>query len=416
MLSFFRRKTVDFPREATSCDDLVLNGDHKTTISESINSMIKVINTEIPAAPLRINNSVHFDMLKLPKSQLSGETKYVKSSSKRLSRKSVPVLSPSHKAANRHKFFRRTRSSSPSPKKCELVIRQLKIILANSNDQQNKIEDQKTRTGILFKKDSQKILSHLHDPKYAKTIISMLKEEEGHPSHNTSNKDEHTTPDLPRGVCLRESEADLDSSSIPGKDTMAEVIEVSKVLTMRLTGTPSGAVNLVTGLSLGDVLGAVGQSTEFYDALAIGSKKLIDMSEAHSELIGMVPKDRISIWCYWWGYEIAIPLESVDRLTNVKSIETAAIQILVALTAAGGAVELLPFIRFLGAYLDVEWAAITEQNKGKGVVIAATWALPMALVPRPWDFDSPVITTTPPIKNDTPQVIKVLAVSSQSTL
>ncbi|KAI9613751.1 hypothetical protein KEM48_003644 [Puccinia striiformis f. sp. tritici PST-130] len=253
--------------------------------------MIKVINTEIPAAPLRINNSVHFDIQKLPKKRFP------------------------------------------------------------------------------------EILSHLHDPKYAKTIISMLKEEEGHPSHNTSNKDEHTTPDLPRGVCLRESEADLDSSSIPGKDTMAEVIEVSK-------------------------------STEFYDALAIGSKKLIDMSEAHSELIGMVPKDRISIWCYWWGYEIAIPLESVDRLTNVKSIETAAIQILVALTAAGGL--------FLGAYLDVEWAAITEQNKG--VVIAATWALPMALVPRPWDFDSPVITTTPPIKNDTPQVIKVLAVSSQSTL
>ncbi|KAI9604228.1 hypothetical protein H4Q26_003842 [Puccinia striiformis f. sp. tritici PST-130] len=291
------RKTVDFPREATSCDDLVLNGDHKTTISESINSMIK----DQQQRSLRLQ--------KLPKSQLSGETKYINSSSKKLSRKSVPVLSPSHKAANRHKFFRRTRSSSPSPKKCD------------------------------------------------------LKKKDIHPI--TSNKDEHTTPDLPRGVCLRESEADLDSSSIPGKDTMAEVIEVSKVLTMRLTGTPSGAVNLVTGLSLGDVLGAVGQSTEFYDALAIGSKKLIDMSEAHSELIGMVPKDRISIWCYWWGYEIAIPLESVDRLTNVKSIETAAIQILVALTAAGGAVELLPFIRFLGAYLDVEWAAITEQNKGK---------------------------------------------------
>ncbi|POW09738.1 hypothetical protein PSTT_06611 [Puccinia striiformis] len=346
------------------------DGDHKTTILESTELPIKVINTEIPAAPLRINNSVHFDMLKLPKSQLSGETKTFKE----ISAGAITF----HKAANKHKFFRRTRSS-PSPKKCEA-----------------------------------KILSHLHDPKYAKTIISMLKEEEGHPSHNTSNKDEHTTPDLPRGVCLRESEADLDSSSIPGKDTMAEVIEVSKVLTMRLTGTPSGAVNLVTGLSLGDVLGAVGQSTEFYDALAIGSKKLIDMSEAHSELIGMVPKDRISIWCYWWGYETAIPLESVDRLTNVKSIETAAIQILVALTAAGGAVELLPFIRFLGAYLDVEWAAITEQNKGKGVVIAATWALPMALVPRPWDFDSPVITTTPPIKNDTPQVIKVLAVSSDN--
>jgi hypothetical protein len=54
----------------------------------------------------------------------------------------------------------------------------------------------------------------------------------------------------------------------------------------------------------------------------------------------------------------------VERLKTAKSIETAAVQILLALTVAGGAVELVPFIRFISGYLDMEWAAINEQNKG----------------------------------------------------
>jgi hypothetical protein len=54
----------------------------------------------------------------------------------------------------------------------------------------------------------------------------------------------------------------------------------------------------------------------------------------------------------------------VERLKTVKSIETAAVQMLLALTVAGGAVELVPFIRFISGYLDMEWAAINEQNKG----------------------------------------------------
>ena len=73
----------------------------------------------------------------------------------------------------------------------------------------------------------------------------------------------------------------------------------------------------------------------------------------------------------WWGFEIALPLESVERLKTVRSIESAASQMLVALTAAGGAVELLPFIRFISAYLDMEWGAIKEQNKGNFIFFFA---------------------------------------------
>jgi hypothetical protein len=31
------------------------------------------------------------------------------------------------------------------------------------------------------------------------------------------------------------------------------------------------------------------------------------------------------------------------------------------------------FIRYLSMYIDLEWKAIQQQNKGRGVVLAATW-------------------------------------------
>ena len=44
----------------------------------------------------------------------------------------------------------------------------------------------------------------------------------------------------------------------------------------------------------------------------------------------------------------------------------------------------------------MEFSAIQSQNKeGQGVVLAATWLLPVALVPRPWDFPPP-----PPSKEE----------------
>ena len=60
-----------------------------------------------------------------------------------------------------------------------------------------------------------------------------------------------------------------------------------------------------------------------------------------------------------------------------------------ALLLAGGAPELQPFVRYISAYLDLEWTSIRTQNKGHGVVVAATWLIPIALVARPYDFPLP---------------------------
>lgn len=49
-------------------------------------------------------------------------------------------------------------------------------------------------------------------------------------------------------------------------------------------------------------------------------------------------------------------------------------------------------------YMDVEFKAIQQQDKGDGVVVAATWFMPLGLVPRPWDYP----LSSPPVSNPTP--------------
>jgi len=58
-------------------------------------------------------------------------------------------------------------------------------------------------------------------------------------------------------------------------------------------------------------------------------------------------------------------------------------------TVNNGVREILPFIRYISQFLEFEFNTIKGQDKGLGVVCAATWIMPAALVPRSWDFDLP---------------------------
>jgi hypothetical protein len=66
-----------------------------------------------------------------------------------------------------------------------------------------------------------------------------------------------------------------------------------------------------------------------------------------------------------------------------------------------GVREILPFIRYISQFIDFEFSAIKAQNRGNGVVCAATWIMPAAMVPRPWDFPEP-----PPPKPKQPEQSK----------
>jgi len=102
------------------------------------------------------------------------------------------------------------------------------------------------------------------------------------------------------------------------------------------------------------------------------------------------PIDRISVLTYWWGFELVLPPPTLAYLRRAQSISKTVVNFLTAMaTVNNGVREILPFVRYISQFLEFEFNTIQEQDKGLGVVCAATWIMPAALVPRPWDFDLP---------------------------
>jgi hypothetical protein len=59
---------------------------------------------------------------------------------------------------------------------------------------------------------------------------------------------------------------------------------------------------------------------------------------------------------------------------RVKSISSTVMNFLTALSIMyEGVREILPFVRYLSQYIDFEFNTIKAQDRGKGVVCAATW-------------------------------------------
>jgi len=95
----------------------------------------------------------------------------------------------------------------------------------------------------------------------------------------------------------------------------------------------------------------------------------------------------MSILTYWWGLELLLPPPTLKYLSEAQSITSTAINFLSALALVNNGVrEVLPFVRYIAQFMDFEFDAIKRQDKGRGVVCAATWIMPAAMVPRPWDF------------------------------
>ncbi|THH08685.1 hypothetical protein EW146_g8919, partial [Bondarzewia mesenterica] len=102
------------------------------------------------------------------------------------------------------------------------------------------------------------------------------------------------------------------------------------------------------------------------------------------------PVDRMSILTYWWGLELVLPPPTLKYLDQVQSVSNTVMNFMTALSAViTGVREVLPFIRYISQYMEFEFGEIKDQDAGQGVVCAATWIMPAAMVPRPWDFASP---------------------------
>ncbi|KAF5348681.1 hypothetical protein D9758_006849 [Tetrapyrgos nigripes] len=100
---------------------------------------------------------------------------------------------------------------------------------------------------------------------------------------------------------------------------------------------------------------------------------------------------------HWWGLELVMPPPTLSVLKSAHSVSGTAVNFLSALALVNNGVrEILPFIRYMAQFLDFEFKNIEAQDQGSGVVCAATWIMPAAMVPRPWDFTPPTEILLPP--------------------
>ncbi|KAI1317081.1 hypothetical protein EDD11_009064 [Mortierella claussenii] len=98
------------------------------------------------------------------------------------------------------------------------------------------------------------------------------------------------------------------------------------------------------------------------------------------------PTHIISAYTYWWGYEIYVPhkcMSKLQRVTNTSQIFFGFLS--GAVSGIPGLAALVPLSRIISAWVGFQWAVIHAEDLGKGVVLSATWVLPVALAPRPWD-------------------------------
>lgn len=126
--------------------------------------------------------------------------------------------------------------------------------------------------------------------------------------------------------------------------------------------------------------------------------------------------ENISLQATWWGYRLYLPPPVLDILNN-KQLEAAkrAAMITTALKWLLDRVpiklfppqfrpilmalkRLAPYLGYIGAFIAWSWGAIKSFDKGNGVILTATWLLPVALIPGTWEDD--MLQPPPPPPKD----------------
>ncbi|KAF9342675.1 hypothetical protein BGX26_007055 [Mortierella sp. AD094] len=76
-------------------------------------------------------------------------------------------------------------------------------------------------------------------------------------------------------------------------------------------------------------------------------------------------------------------MSKLQRVTNTSQIFFGFLS--GAVTGIPGLAALVPLTRIISAWVGFQWAVIQAEDLGKGVILSATWVLPVALAPRSWD-------------------------------
>ncbi|OSX66389.1 hypothetical protein POSPLADRAFT_1177860 [Postia placenta MAD-698-R-SB12] len=311
----------------------------------------------------------------------------------------------------------RTRSEKQAQQSA-LLLREL-IVGPSSN------ASAKTKTHAMSNAEVEKVKAQLARPQSANKVIAQLRQlsSSDEPVVVGTGPNGETLTALPKGpihaVCLPYTDAEAhdrhfaqltkdkaaaaqpatasvaNASITTLKTVFSEINLVSLVTTpdLGLGGAPDGPGLLSGALPSAQVIiQGIEQITPQWLALGYATGKAVLPDHA-----GIYPPtDRMSAVTYWWGFEIILPPPSLQYLQGVPSITHAVINFLTALSLVeGGVREIMPFVRYISSFIDTEFSMIQEQDQGQGVVCAATWLVPAALVPRPWDFAQPPKSSAP---------------------
>jgi hypothetical protein len=112
---------------------------------------------------------------------------------------------------------------------------------------------------------------------------------------------------------------------------------------------------------------------------------------------------QISLLTTWWGYRLYLPPPVMAKLdgTSVKATARAAmittalkwllnkIPMMLVPPQLRPAVKMLkqisPVVGYIGVFIAWSWDRVRACDEGNGVVLTATWLLPVALLPMTWD-------------------------------
>ncbi|ORY02121.1 hypothetical protein K493DRAFT_387455 [Basidiobolus meristosporus CBS 931.73] len=101
------------------------------------------------------------------------------------------------------------------------------------------------------------------------------------------------------------------------------------------------------------------------DAIATNQGPLL------SNRSGPPPRDVVSVYTYWWGYEIYLPDQLVKELIKDGNTAVAAAGLIAALSAAVPA--LAPFVRVISAFITLQIAVIQRKDHNSGIILTSSW-------------------------------------------
>ncbi|KAI0696720.1 hypothetical protein BC835DRAFT_847027 [Cytidiella melzeri] len=411
----------DDPQTATTNDEAVSSAAVSTVPATQV-SHDPATELTRPTVPPQKQRRLSFRPLsfKFLNSQDAEEHKHALSLEKEQKKKSQV-------AEDRAKRAVRVSSADKKAKESAVIVRSLiigpnGIMLPNAKAKPvSKPKIEKVKSQLLNPKTANRVITQLRSlPSYAETLPSKENGEEEHrtlaaavPIHAVCLPYTDTEADEKHFSKLTQSDTSgNDASYIIGSVYTSPLSQVQAVFAQIDAvslfaapnfglGEPGDGVGILSGAipTAKTVIDGIEQVTPQLMALgyATGKSILPDHTGIHP------PTDRISVLTYWWGFELALPPPSIKYLSQAPSIAHSVINVLTALAAVNNGVrEILPFVRYISQYVDAEFNMIKSQDEGKGVVCAATWLVPVALVPRPWDFTPAPIVNIQPAPSEDP--------------